>query len=255
MGRSFLAALTIVVAPTLVWADGADSHPGEGAAGKPAVTPADKMPPITAELKNEKQKGSFAIGYTMGMTLRKQIGAETLDLSAFLRGMQQSLEGEKASLSAIEQDRALKTFIAVVQRQQMKKAAQALEANKRKGEDYLAANKKQKGVTTLPSGVQYLVLKEGTGKKPSATDQVQVHYHGTLTDGSVFDSSVERGEPATFPVNAVIPGWTEVLQLMKEGAKWKVAIPSNLAYGKRGSPPKIGPNETLVFEIELLKVK
>ena len=129
------------------------------------------------------------------------------------------------------------------------------EANKKKGEDFLAANAKKEGVKTLPSGLQYVVLKEGTGKKPQATDEVEVHYHGTLIDGTVFDSSVDRGEPASFPVNRVIAGWTESLQLMKEGAKWRVFIPSKLAYRQRGAPPKIGPNETLIFEIELLHVK
>jgi FKBP-type peptidyl-prolyl cis-trans isomerase FklB len=129
------------------------------------------------------------------------------------------------------------------------------EANKKKGEEFLAANAKKEGVKTLPSGLEYVVLKEGTGKKPQATDEVEVHYHGTLIDGTVFDSSVDRGEPASFPVNRVIPGWTEALQLMKEGAKWRVFIPSKLAYRQPGRPPKIGPNETLIFEIELLHVK
>jgi FKBP-type peptidyl-prolyl cis-trans isomerase FklB len=129
------------------------------------------------------------------------------------------------------------------------------QANKKKGEEFLATNAKKEGVKTLPSGLQYLVLKEGTGKRPEATDQVEVHYHGTLLDGTVFNSSVDRGTPLTIPVNGVIPGWIEALQLMKEGAKWKVFIPSKLAYQKRGSPPKIGPNETLIFEIELLHVK
>ena len=129
------------------------------------------------------------------------------------------------------------------------------EANKKKGEEFLAENAKKQGVKTLPSGLQYLVLKEGTGKRPTATDEVEVHYHGTLLDGTVFDSSVERGEPASFPVGRVIAGWTEALQLMKEGAKWRVFIPSKLAYHQRGAPPKIGPNETLIFEIELLHVK
>jgi len=128
-------------------------------------------------------------------------------------------------------------------------------ANKKQGEEFLAANAKKEGVKTLPSGLQYVVLKEGTGKKPQATDEVEVHYHGTLIDGTVFDSSVDRGEPANFPVNRVIPGWVESLQLMKEGAKWRVFIPSKLAYRQRGAPPKIGPNETLIFEIELLHVK
>lgn len=127
--------------------------------------------------------------------------------------------------------------------------------NKKKGEEFLAANAKKEGVKTLPDGLQYLVLKEGKGKKPGPTDEVEVHYHGTLTDGTVFDSSVDRGEPATFPVNRVIAGWTEALQLMKEGSKWRVFIPSKLAYRQRGAPPKIGPNETLIFEIELLHVK
>ena len=129
------------------------------------------------------------------------------------------------------------------------------QANKKKGQDFLAENAKKPGVKTLPDGLQYLVLKEGTGKKPGPNDEVEVHYHGTLIDGTVFDSSVERGVPASFPVDRVIPGWTEVLQLMKEGSKWRVFIPSKLAYGSRGAPPKIGPNETLIFDVELLHVK
>jgi FKBP-type peptidyl-prolyl cis-trans isomerase FklB len=129
------------------------------------------------------------------------------------------------------------------------------QANKKKGQDFLAENAKKPGVQTLPDGLQYLVLKEGTGKKPGPNDEVEVHYHGTLIDGTVFDSSVERGVPASFPVDRVIPGWTEVLQLMKEGSKWRVFIPSKLAYKSQGSPPRIGPNETLIFDIELLHVK
>jgi FKBP-type peptidyl-prolyl cis-trans isomerase FklB len=127
--------------------------------------------------------------------------------------------------------------------------------NRKKGEEFLAENKKKPGVKTTASGLQYLVLKEGTGKKPELNDSVVCHYHGTLIDGTVFDSSVDRGKPASFPVSGVIPGWTEVLQLMKEGSKWRVFIPSDLAYKQRGSPPQIGPNETLIFEIELLQVK
>lgn len=135
------------------------------------------------------------------------------------------------------------------------RAARA-KANLKKGEDFLAENKKKEGVKTTKSGLQYIVLKEGSGIKPYATDTVQVHYHGTLLDGSVFDSSVKRGEPATFPLNHVIPGWTEILQLMPKGSKWCVFIPPDLAYGQRGTPDgKIGPNETLVFEIELLDIQ
>lgn len=133
--------------------------------------------------------------------------------------------------------------------------AEMAEDNAKAGAEFLAANAKKEGVKTTPSGLQYIVLKEGKGKKPGPTDEVEVHYHGTLTNGKVFDSSVERGEPASFPVNRVIPGWTEALQMMTEGSKWRVFIPSKLAYKERGAPPVIGPNEVLIFEIELLHVK
>jgi FKBP-type peptidyl-prolyl cis-trans isomerase FklB len=252
MGRFYLAA-AIAVLPSVIYADSGDPHPGQAA--PQAAKALAEMPPIAAELKSDKQKGSFAIGYNMGSTLRKQIGADTIDAAAFLQGMQQSLAGQKASLSSIEQERALKAFITTVQAQQVKKQAETVENNKKKGDEYLANNKKQKGVVVRPSGLQYQVLKEGSGKQPTASDEVQVHYHGTLLDGTVFDSSIDRGEPVTFRVNRVIPGWTEALQLMKEGSKVRVVIPPDLAYRQRGAPPKIGPNETLIFEIELLKVK
>jgi FKBP-type peptidyl-prolyl cis-trans isomerase FklB len=133
--------------------------------------------------------------------------------------------------------------------------AEMAKDNAKAGEEFLAANAKKEGVKTTETGLQYLVLKEGSGKKPGVTDEVEVHYHGTLINGKVFDSSVDRGEPASFPVNRVIPGWTEALQKMNEGSKWRVFIPSRLAYKDRGAPPVIGPNEVLVFEIELLHVK
>jgi FKBP-type peptidyl-prolyl cis-trans isomerase FklB len=129
------------------------------------------------------------------------------------------------------------------------------EKNKVEGEAFLAENKKKEGVITLPSGLQYKVIKAGTGKKPKATDTVTVHYQGTLTDGKEFDSSYRRGQPVTFPVNGVIPGWTEALQLMEEGAKWQVFIPSSLAYGDRGAGRDIGPHATLIFEIELVSIQ
>lgn len=127
--------------------------------------------------------------------------------------------------------------------------------NQKKGEQFLADNAKKEGVKTTASGLQYQVIKSGTGKTPGKKDTVKVHYHGTLVDGTVFDSSVDRGEPISFPVDGVIPGWTEALQLMKEGDKWKIFIPSNLAYGERGAGDKIGPNSALVFEVELLSVE
>jgi len=134
-------------------------------------------------------------------------------------------------------------------------AKQQGEKNKREGEIFLEANKKKEGVQTLPSGLQYKVLKAGAGKKPTTTDTVTVHYRGTLIDGKEFDSSYQRGKPATFPVNGVIPGWTEALALMEEGAKWELFIPSNLAYGERGAGREIGPNATLIFEVELISIE
>ncbi len=139
------------------------------------------------------------------------------------------------------------------QRQQQQPGQQG-EINKKEGEAFLAENKSKESVVTLPSGLQYKILKEGSGAVPSAKDKVTTHYHGTLIDGTVFDSSYERGQPATFPVNGVIAGWTEALQLMQEGAKWKLFLPSNLAYGSQGAGQDIGPNTTLIFDVELIAV-
>jgi FKBP-type peptidyl-prolyl cis-trans isomerase FklB len=138
---------------------------------------------------------------------------------------------------------------------QAERTKQLAEKNKKEGEAFLAANKTKEGIKTLPSGLQYKVIKEGTGKTPTAEDTVVTNYRGTLTDGTEFDSSYKRGQPATFPVKGVIPGWTEALQLMKEGSKWELFIPSNLAYGEQGAGGVIGPNAALIFEIELISVK
>jgi FKBP-type peptidyl-prolyl cis-trans isomerase FklB len=138
---------------------------------------------------------------------------------------------------------------------QQELAKMAGEKNQKEGEAFLAENKKKEGVITLPSGLQYKVIKAGSGNKPKATDTVTVHYQGTLVNGTEFDSSYRRGQPVSFPVNGVIPGWTEALQLMEAGAKWQIVIPSNLAYGDRGAGPQIGPNATLIFEIELISIQ
>ena len=153
----------------------------------------------------------------------------------------------------------MRTVMTAFQKEMAAKQAEMMksqgEKNKKEGEAFLAENKKKEGVKTLASGLQYKVIKEGTGKTPKATDKVSTHYQGTLIDGTEFDSSYKRGEPATFPVNGVIPGWTEALQLMKVGSKWQLFVPSKLAYGEKGAGPIIGPNAVLIFTVELLAIK
>ncbi|HQV00238.1 MAG TPA: FKBP-type peptidyl-prolyl cis-trans isomerase, partial [Bacteroidia bacterium] len=163
------------------------------------------------------------------------------------KGLAEAMKGEKTAVDAQTANQIIQDYMTAAQ------AKKGAEAVARCGA-FLENNKKRKEVTTLPSGLQYEVIKTGTGPKPSATDKVKVHYHGTLINGDVFDSSVERGQPAEFGVNQVIKGWTEALQLMNTGSKWKIFLPADLAYGDRGAGGKIGPNEALIFEVELLEV-
>ncbi|MBI3897594.1 MAG: FKBP-type peptidyl-prolyl cis-trans isomerase [Gammaproteobacteria bacterium] len=201
------------------------------------------------KLPDDKAKSSYSFGYQMGENMKA--GAKEIDPSAFARGIEDAMSGNKSALTPEEREAAMTKY----REQAMAKQKVAAEENKKRGDAYLADNKKKKGVKTLDSGLQYKVVKEGSGKSPKPTDTVSVHYRGTLINGTEFDSSYKRNEPATFPVNGVIKGWQEVLPLMKEGAKWEVAIPASLAYGERGAGGNIGPDETLLFEIELLKVQ
>ena len=196
----------------------------------------------------QQEKISYIIGRDMATNLKKQ-GIE-IEAESFVKGLKEVIAGQPSSLS--QQDIQM-AMMALQQEMQQKQGAQGSE-NQQAGEDFLAENKNKEGVKTLPSGLQYQVLQEGTGKSPAASDKVTTHYHGTLIDGTVFDSSYERGQPATFPVNGVIAGWTEALQLMKEGAKWRLFIPSNLAYGSQGAGDVIGPNTALIFDVELISV-
>jgi FKBP-type peptidyl-prolyl cis-trans isomerase FklB len=178
-----------------------------------------------------------------------------LDSKALAAGIADGLSGAKPALSEDEIRKVLADFQTQMRNRAAAVAQKTADDNKKKGEAFLADNKKQKGVVVLPSGLQYKVIKEGKGAKPKATDTVSVHYRGTLTDGTEFDSSIKRGEPAEFPVNQVIKGWTEALQLMPVGSKWQLVIPSDLAYGPQGAGAEIGPNSTLVFDVELLEIK
>ncbi len=229
---------------------------------KPADTaeaPAEKADPATAsdtKLTSDAQKISYLLGSNFGSRLK---GDDIdVDVEALLAGVRDAVKGAKSPLSEEETARCIEMFQQQMQEKQAKMSAADEAAgaeNAKAGEEFLAKNGKRDGVTTTKSGLQYEVLKKGDGKKPSATDTVKVHYHGTLIDGSVFDSSVDRGEPISFPLNQVIPGWTEGVQLMPVGAKYKFFIPAKLAYGERGSGPIIGPNSTLVFEVELLGIE
>jgi FKBP-type peptidyl-prolyl cis-trans isomerase FklB len=197
----------------------------------------------------DKQKFSYAVGFQIANGIRHD-GLD-LDADAFVQAVRDVLTGQPTKLSKEDMQAAIQKFQQQQAAEQRAKADKALKA----GQDFLAANKAKKGVVTRPSGLQYEVIKDGTGKNPTATDTVEVNYRGTLIDGTEFDSSYKRGESATFPVNQVIQGWQEVLPLMKVGSHWKVYVPANLAYGERGAGGDIGPNETLVFEIELLAIK
>lgn len=202
-----------------------------------------------AKYTSEKDKFSYAVGVQMGTSLKQQ---NVTDINAKVIGqaIADVLSGTKLKLSQEEMQAAIAAF---QQTQQAKRKEQA-KATKAAGDKFRAKNKKRKGVTELPSGIQYEVIKKGKGDKPKSTDQVTVHYAGTLINGKEFDSSIKRGTPTTFPLNGVIKGWQEILALMPTGAKWKVVIPPELAYGERGAGASIGPNETLIFEIELISI-
>lgn len=189
---------------------------------------------------------SYSLGILLGQNLQSQ-GFDTIDEQSLNAGIHDMLAGNEPKFSMEEANN-------IIQEYMQKKQEAKFQSNIEEGKAFLEANAQRGEVTVLPSGLQYEVLQAGEGQKPGATDKVTVHYHGTLIDGTVFDSSVERGQPATFGVNQVISGWTEALQLMPEGSKWKLYIPSDLAYGPRGAGPKIGPYSTLVFEVELLKI-
>ncbi|EEX18815.1 FKBP-type peptidyl-prolyl cis-trans isomerase [Prevotella veroralis] len=198
-------------------------------------------------------KLSYALGIGIGSQLAG-MGAKGLDIDDFAQAVKDVISGTPLKVNNAEAQSLVQTFFKEQEDKQRAAAAEAGKVAKAAGESFLADNAKKEGMVVLPSGLQYQVLKEGNGKKPSATDQVKCHYEGTLIDGTIFDSSYQRNEPATFGLNQVIAGWTEGVQLMSEGAKYRFFIPYNLAYGERGAGAQIPPFAALVFDVELLKV-
>jgi FKBP-type peptidyl-prolyl cis-trans isomerase len=221
--------------------------------------PAAKKEITAADLKTEDEKVSYSIGFSMGSNFKKD--EINVDLDLFQRGVEDGVAGDKQVLSEEEIRTTMTAFQKkmrakrqVEYRKQMEERKKQGELNKEKGKDFLEANKSEEGIVTTESGLQYKILEKGTGGSPKPTDTVKSHYKGTTIDGKEFDSSYGRGEPATFALNRVIKGWTEGLQLMKEGGKWQFFVPAELAYGERGAGENIGPNEVLVFEVELIEI-
>lgn len=198
-------------------------------------------------LKTQQDSVAYGIGVSIGTNMKKD-GLDSLNLEVLSAGLKAAMHGDSTPINAQQAGTIIQAFL---NGKQKEKADKALT----EGKKFLEENKKKPGVTELPDGLQYMVMKEGTGPMPKLTDTVTVHYHGTLIDGTVFDSSVEKGQPATYPVNGFVQGWQEALQMMKVGSKWKLFVPPALGYGDRPAGPKIPANSTLIFEMELLAIK
>ena len=204
-------------------------------------------------LTTQKQKFSYALGMNLGTGMHEQ--SVEVDPEIVARGMKDAISGAKPLLTEDEARQVMMEVRTQVQKAQQAKMQLEAATNKKEGAAFLAANKSKPGVVTLPSGLQYKIITAGTGPKPTASDTVVCNYRGTLINGKEFDSSYKRGQPATFPLNGVIKGWTEALQLMPVGSKWQLFIPSDLAYGERSPSPDLGPDSTLIFEVELLSIQ
>jgi FKBP-type peptidyl-prolyl cis-trans isomerase len=218
---------------------------------------ATKSAAAAVPLKTRKEKFSYALGMNIGTGYSQGLKKQSVDVdwNLMAQGMKDAAAGAKTRLTQEEAQAVLNEVQTEIKKQQQEKTQQAAAANKTEGEAFLAANKSKDGVVTLPSGLQYKILTAGTGPKPTASDSVKCNYRGTLINGTEFDSSYKRGQPATFAVGQVIKAWTEALQLMPMGSKWQLFVPSSLAYGERGAGAEIGPNATLIFEVELLSIE
>lgn len=245
--RTLSLVLLLAAAPCVVVAD--DPAPKT----TPPAEKAEKVEPI--ELKTLEKKASYAFGRNLASQVIFDERFDFVDKDVLIRGFVDAVKGRESQLTDEQIVETITQLQAKLRKDALEKQKVAAEKNQKEGEAFLAKNKQRKGVVTLESGLQYEVLKKGKGtRKPTLEDVVTTHYHGTLPDGTVFDSSVERNEPAQFPVKGVIKGWTEALQLMTVGDKLKLYVPGNLAYAERGSGPDIGPNQMLIFEVELLSI-
>jgi FKBP-type peptidyl-prolyl cis-trans isomerase len=270
MQRSLSAAVNLLAAGTMLVGSGyvhAQQTPAATTKTAPAATtpktPAKKASAAAAKtaapaaLKTRQEKFSYALGMNYGAGLGAKLKQQSVEIDPNLaiQGFKDGLTGAKTQLTEKEAQAVLQEVGTEVQKAQREKMEKAGAANKTEGEAFLAANKGKEGVVTLPSGLQYKILTAGTGPKPAAADTVVCNYKGTLINGTEFDSSSKHGGPATFPVGGVIKGWTEALQLMPVGSKWQLFIPPNLAYGERGTGGDIGPDATLIFEVELVSIQ
>lgn len=252
-----LAAGTMLVANATAQQTPAAKTPPAPSTGTKESSTAPAKSAETSPFKNRKEKFSYALGMSYGNGLGQNLKKQSIEFDPNLvaEGMKDGLSGGKTLLTPEEAQAVLKEVQAQMQKEQQEKMKQAGEKNKSEGEAFLAANKDKEGVVSLPSGLQYKILTEGTGPKPTAEDSVVCNYRGTLIDGKEFDSSYKRGQPSTFPVKGVIPGWTEALQLMPVGSKWQLFVPPNLAYKDQAVGADITPNSTLIFEVELLSIQ
>jgi FKBP-type peptidyl-prolyl cis-trans isomerase FklB len=275
---TFTAAIVLAAALTLAGSAAAQQTPASNSQQTPATTPqtptksssastsktqssaatgathhAAVKPASELTLTTDRDKDSYAIGMNIGKSLHRD--AVDVDPQILLRGLKDAMSGGKTLLTDDEAKAAMSTLQAQVHKTQEEKATAAAETNEKEGDAFLAENKTKEGVVTLPSGLQYKIVTEGTGPKPTASDSVVCNYRGTLLNGTEFDSSYKHGEPITIPVGRVIKGWSEALQLMPVGSKWQLFIPPDLAYGPRGAGNDIGPNSTIVFEVELISIK
>ena len=270
MQKLSIFVLSIVASGALFWssaqaqqapAPGAQNPPAKASSQAPAKGPgtaksgqaSSRQTPAALTLNTPKDKLSYSIGMNIGKSLKRD--DVDVDTAVLLRAIQDVLGGGNLLMTDQEAQSILTNLQADVRKKQEQEMQQAAETNKKEGDAFLAANKSKDGIVALPSGLQYKILQEGTGAKPTAADTVTVNYRGTLINGTEFDSSYKRGQPSSFPVGGIIKGWTEALLLMPVGSKWQLFIPPDLAYGPRQASPAIGPNSTLLFEVELLSIQ